>query len=87
MTSPFHLRILLVLVVVGGVCLAAAQTQKPPGSLKIEKVRDNLWMISGEGGNVAVYGIEKVHELGGSATGKRATANSKRIGVGPRSGR
>jgi len=31
------------------------QTPKPPGALKIEKVRGDLYMISGEGGNVAVY--------------------------------
>ena len=31
------------------------QTPKPPGSLRIEKVRGDLYMISGEGGNVAVY--------------------------------
>jgi cyclase len=53
MTS--RLRALLLLLVIGGVWLAAAQTPKPPGPLKIEKVRDNLHMISGEGGNVAVY--------------------------------
>src|SRR6185295_7128182 len=28
---------------------------KPPGQLRIEKVKENLFMISGEGGNVAVY--------------------------------
>ncbi len=31
------------------------QTQKTPGPLRIEKVKDDLYMISGEGGNVAVY--------------------------------
>src|SRR5207247_7718951 len=31
-----------------------AQTQKLPGPLRIEKVKDGLYMISGEGGNVAV---------------------------------
>src|SRR5437762_2129633 len=31
------------------------QTQKKPGPLRIEKVKDDLYMISGEGGNVAVY--------------------------------
>ena len=48
-------RLLLVMLLLGGVWLAAAQTPKPPGQLKIERVRDNLHMISGEGGNVAVY--------------------------------
>jgi len=32
-----------------------AQFQKPPGQLDIEQIKDNLYMISGEGGNVAVY--------------------------------
>jgi glyoxylase-like metal-dependent hydrolase (beta-lactamase superfamily II) len=31
------------------------QTAKPPGPLRIEKVKEDLYMISGEGGNVAVY--------------------------------
>ena len=31
------------------------QTQKPAGPLRIQKVKDDLFMISGEGGNVAVY--------------------------------
>src|SRR6187551_1166539 len=30
------------------------QTAKPPGALRIEKVKSDLYMISGEGGNVAV---------------------------------
>jgi cyclase len=34
---------------------AWTQGQKPPGPLRIENVKDNLYMISGEGGNVAVY--------------------------------
>jgi glyoxylase-like metal-dependent hydrolase (beta-lactamase superfamily II) len=32
-----------------------SQTPKTPGPLKIEKVKGDLYMISGEGGNVAVY--------------------------------
>ena len=31
------------------------QAQKTPGPLRIEKVKDDLYIISGEGGNVAVY--------------------------------
>ena len=31
------------------------QNAKPPGPLRIEKVKGDLYMISGEGGNVAVY--------------------------------
>jgi cyclase len=47
-------RVLLAVFLLGGVWLAAAQTQKPPGQLRIERVRGDLHMISGEGGNVAV---------------------------------
>jgi glyoxylase-like metal-dependent hydrolase (beta-lactamase superfamily II) len=32
-----------------------AQTAKPPGPLRIAQVKDSLYMISGEGGNVAAY--------------------------------
>ena len=32
-----------------------SQTAKPPGALKIERVRGDLHLISGEGGNVAAY--------------------------------
>lgn len=35
--------------------VVSTQSQKPPGALRIERVRDDLHMISGEGGNVAVY--------------------------------
>jgi glyoxylase-like metal-dependent hydrolase (beta-lactamase superfamily II) len=42
-------------LLLGAVWLAAAQTAKPPGPLRIEKIRDNLYVISGEGGNVALY--------------------------------
>lgn len=31
------------------------QTAKPPGPLRTEAVKDNLYMVSGEGGNVALY--------------------------------
>jgi hypothetical protein len=32
-----------------------SQTPKPPGPLKIERVKGDLHLISGEGGNVAAY--------------------------------
>ena len=32
-----------------------SQTSKPPGTLKIERVKGDLHLISGEGGNVAAY--------------------------------
>ena len=35
--------------------VAHSQTAKRPGPLRIEKVKGDLYMISGEGGNVAVY--------------------------------
>jgi cyclase len=34
---------------------AYTQTSKPPGPLRIERVKGDLFVISGEGGNVAVY--------------------------------
>jgi cyclase len=52
-------------MVLAGVCLALfilqgawvvyTQNAKPPGPLRIERVKPDLYMISGEGGNVAVY--------------------------------
>jgi len=38
-----------------GAWVVSTQGQKPPGRLQIEKVKSELYMISGEGGNVAVY--------------------------------
>jgi glyoxylase-like metal-dependent hydrolase (beta-lactamase superfamily II) len=38
-----------------GAWAVSTQGQKPPGPLQIEKVKGDLYMISGEGGNVAVY--------------------------------
>ena len=52
-------------VVVLGVCAAVfivqaswsvyTQTAKPPGPLRTERVKGDLYMVSGEGGNVALY--------------------------------
>ena len=48
------LRIVIALGLVAGYALAlGSQTAKPPGPLRIERVRGNLHMISGEGGNIA----------------------------------
>ncbi len=41
-------------VVAQGAWVVYTQQAKPPGPLKIEKVKGDLYMISGEGGNVAV---------------------------------
>ncbi|MEO8256054.1 MAG: MBL fold metallo-hydrolase [Acidobacteriota bacterium] len=38
-----------------GAWVVSTQTQKPAGPLRIEKVKGDLYMMSGEGGNVAVY--------------------------------
>jgi len=45
------------LLVAGGLSLALTQTppQQQPASLAIEKVRDNLYMITGGGGNTAAF--------------------------------
>jgi len=53
-------RVFLVPVFVSIFAIQAAwvvytQNAKPPGPLRIEKVKGELYMISGEGGNVAVY--------------------------------
>lgn len=38
-----------------GAATLPAQTQKPPAPVEIARVKGDLYMISGEGGNVAVY--------------------------------
>jgi glyoxylase-like metal-dependent hydrolase (beta-lactamase superfamily II) len=50
-------RILVAVLLLQGAWLAYTQTPnaKPPGTLKTEKVKGDLYMISGEGGNVALY--------------------------------
>ena len=52
--ANIHPRLLLALVLMLAAVVSAAQTSKPPGPLRIERVRGELHMISGEGGNVAV---------------------------------
>ena len=47
-------RLLVTLALAAAAAVAGAQTEKPPGPLRIERVRGDLHMISGEGGNVAV---------------------------------
>jgi cyclase len=49
------IRVFVVVVVLQGAWVAYTQSAKPPGPLRIEKVKTDLYMISGEGGNVAVY--------------------------------
>ncbi len=45
----------LALFTLQGAWVVHTQNAKPPGPLRIERVKDDLYMISGEGGNVAVY--------------------------------
>src|SRR5262245_35279587 len=47
--------ICLALLIVQGAWVVYTQNAKPPGPLRIERVKGDLYMISGEGGNVAVY--------------------------------
>src|SRR5499427_2160837 len=61
-TSSFRIMKRITLVSIFSALLALqsgwvvyTQTQKKPGPLRIDKVKDDLYMISGEGGNVAVY--------------------------------
>jgi cyclase len=55
MTRASLIRIFVAVLVVQSVWVVYTQQAKAPGPLRIEKVRGDLYMISGEGGNVAVY--------------------------------
>jgi cyclase len=48
-------RLFVAIFIVHGAWVVYTQNPKPPGALRIEKVKGELYMISGEGGNVAVY--------------------------------
>ena len=47
--------LLLAVFVMQSAWAVYSQTQKPPGPLRTERVKGDLHMISGEGGNVALY--------------------------------
>ena len=47
-------RLFVAILVLQGAWVAYTQNAKTPGPLRIEKVKGDLYMISGEGGNVAV---------------------------------
>jgi glyoxylase-like metal-dependent hydrolase (beta-lactamase superfamily II) len=52
--------VLAAVLFAGGLTLASTQTPPPPqGVAAIEKVKDNLYMITGGGGNTAAFIIEK----------------------------
>ena len=55
MRRAFLLLILGLVFLLQSAWVVFTQNAKPPGPLRIEKVRDDFYMISGEGGNVAVY--------------------------------
>ena len=53
-----RLAVLLGLLMVGAVSMILAhplRQQRPPTALEIEKVKDNLYMITGAGGNTAAF--------------------------------
>jgi glyoxylase-like metal-dependent hydrolase (beta-lactamase superfamily II) len=47
--------VLVTILMLDTAWVAYTQTAKPPGPLRIAKVKEDLYMVSGEGGNVAVY--------------------------------
>ncbi len=55
MSRASLVRIFVAILVVQGAWVVSTQSAKPAGPLRIAKVRGDLYMISGEGGNVAVY--------------------------------
>ena len=55
-----RLAVLLGLLLAGVISLMSAQQQqKPPASLEVQKVKDNLYVITGGGGNTAAFITEK----------------------------
>src|SRR6266545_3775359 len=50
-----RLAVLSGLLLVGAISLLAAQQPQQPASLEIQKVKDNLYMITGGGGNTAAF--------------------------------
>jgi glyoxylase-like metal-dependent hydrolase (beta-lactamase superfamily II) len=58
-TRPAVVRLLVALFVLQAAWAAYSQSPKPPGPLRTERVRGDLHMVSGEGGNVALYATEE----------------------------
>ncbi len=54
-----RLAVLCGLLLAGAISLWAAQQPQQPASLEIQKVKDNLYMITGGGGNTAAFITEK----------------------------
>jgi cyclase len=55
MSRASLVRLFVAIFVFQGAWAVYTQNAKPAGALRIEKVKGELYMISGEGGNVAVY--------------------------------
>jgi glyoxylase-like metal-dependent hydrolase (beta-lactamase superfamily II) len=55
MSRTSRAAVFVALLLMQGVWVVYTQTAKPPGPLRLTLVKNNLHMISGEGGNVAVY--------------------------------
>jgi glyoxylase-like metal-dependent hydrolase (beta-lactamase superfamily II) len=55
MNRTAFLRFFAAVYVLQGAWAVYTQTSKPPGPLRTEKVKGDLYMVSGEGGNVALY--------------------------------
>src|SRR5690242_11528476 len=55
MSRPAFLRLFVAVFVLQGAFVAFTQTAKPPGPLRTERIKGDLHLISGEGGNVALY--------------------------------
>jgi glyoxylase-like metal-dependent hydrolase (beta-lactamase superfamily II) len=48
-------RVLVAAALLQGAWLAHSQTPRTPAALRTERVKDNLYVIAGDGGNVALY--------------------------------
>ena len=55
MSRATFFRLFVAVFVLQGAWAVYTQTAKPPGPLRTERVKGDLHMISGEGGNVALY--------------------------------
>jgi glyoxylase-like metal-dependent hydrolase (beta-lactamase superfamily II) len=54
-----RLAVLSGLLLAGAISLIVAQQQNPPAALEIQKVKDNLYVITGSGGNTAAFITKK----------------------------
>lgn len=54
-----RIAVLFGLLMVGAISLLATQQQPAPAALDIQKVKENLYLISGNGGNTAAYIAEQ----------------------------